>query len=378
MMLSGHTHEDIDAMFRFIADSLRAKGLVRTIDEFVDATHHAFKDQRIHVQHVKVVPDWSTWLKESNGDYDQIKTARYYVVRKRESDGRPVMWYKPCVAHEHLYPVLKDAESGMPLSKVVDGETVYETDMEGIEVFSQLPEGTPKAQAFESDRLNVDDIHETMKEIFTAHPFLFGQESRDWWMEWAAKTCNDVEDVLSEEPLSFDWPAQCEHWEAPTRLASLRSEYAETITYINTHGQQAFRPRDAAQAMLEENKGSPALNKGDLILLKPGADDGMHRLPFWVAEAGADVSENVTTIPVVWRSAFKRSIAVDDVDASWLHMCTANIEGRGGCVRYHPYHVKTCTVRGMDKRSHGLMMGSVERSAVAIYFPKLTAKSAHM
>lgn len=45
MMMPGHTHEDIDAMFRFIADSLRAKGLIRTIDEFVDATKSAFKDQ---------------------------------------------------------------------------------------------------------------------------------------------------------------------------------------------------------------------------------------------------------------------------------------------------------------------------------------------
>lgn len=52
MMLPGHTHEDIDAMFRFVADSLRSKGLVRTIDEFVEATEHAFREQKVFVEQV--------------------------------------------------------------------------------------------------------------------------------------------------------------------------------------------------------------------------------------------------------------------------------------------------------------------------------------
>jgi len=57
MMLPGHTHEDIDAMFRFIADSLRSKGLVRTVEEFVEAAKCAFKNQKVEVQHVAAVHD---------------------------------------------------------------------------------------------------------------------------------------------------------------------------------------------------------------------------------------------------------------------------------------------------------------------------------
>ena len=54
MLPVGHTHEDIDAMFRFIADSLRRVGLVRTPQEFEMCTKTAVSEG-IHVEHVSWV-----------------------------------------------------------------------------------------------------------------------------------------------------------------------------------------------------------------------------------------------------------------------------------------------------------------------------------
>lgn len=67
MMLPGHTHEDIDAMFRFVADALRSKGLVRTIEEFEQAAVHAFKEQSVHIEHVPYVRDYKAWFQTNLG-----------------------------------------------------------------------------------------------------------------------------------------------------------------------------------------------------------------------------------------------------------------------------------------------------------------------
>lgn len=181
MMMPGHTHEDIDAMFRFIADSLRAKGLVRTIEEFEVAATMAFKQQNVHVEHVATVYDVTSWMPKDKsvlGNFKLITTARYFIIAKRESDGMPVMWYKPHAAHEHLYPTLKDSQSRMARYNMdKDGKKQYVTDMEGIEIFKDLPTGQPELQHIEADRLDVAGVHASVKEMMRMIPSLFDDRS---------------------------------------------------------------------------------------------------------------------------------------------------------------------------------------------------------
>lgn len=181
---------------------------------------------------------------------------------------------------------------------------------------------------------------------------------------------------MQERPNSFEWPAKSDAWRPPT-LDGLRSEYEETIEYINSRGKQAFSHRDSMQAQLEESREKPDLSVGDLLLVKPGEDDGMHQLPFWIAEVAQPVPKEISSIPITWRSAFKNSLAVNDVNGQWHAICKGSVSTRGGHVRYHPYTVK-CTVRGQDIKGHGKMESTVERSEVALYFPKLTKDHARM
>lgn len=327
-------------------------------------------------EQVKVVHDFSAWLKPNVGHFEQIKSARYFVIARRAADGEPVMWYKPNSAHEFLYPSLKDTETGMPVHEIVDGARKYKTDMAGIEVLKELPRGVPSLQPFEEERLDLHDIYSNVQKIMDLHPQLFDNISREWWRTWYETTSTNAEDAVASEFFCFDWPRKAGEWKPPT-LAGLQSEYQETITYINTKGQQAFRPNDARQAASEQSKESPVLAAQDLLLLKSGEDAGMHRLPFWIAEVNEPVRKDQNSIPIVWRSAFKSGQMADDVNGQWSLVCKGSCVSRGGKTRYHPYTNK-CSMRGKDKIGHGMMHGVVQREEVALYFPKLTAKSNHM
>lgn len=376
MMMPGHTHEDIDSMFRFIADALRSKGLVRTIDEFVEASTHAFKDQPVHVEHISYVFDYENWLRPNMSEFSKITTARYFVIGLRERDRRAVMWYKPSAGHEHLYPTKKDDITHKPIYYLEDGERKYETDMDGIEMLVGSPIGEPAIQPFENDRMDVSNVHAAMKQIMSQQPHLFGEQASAWWDVWASTTITDAEAAYEANPLPFTWPAKADKWRPPT-LSGLRSEYSETVTYLNTAGGQAFSIRDARQAAAEENDAHPALGVGDLLVVKPGSDDGMHHLPFWVAEVFKEVGVGEEPVEVVWRSAFKGGYARDDIDGQWLRICIGNSAARGGCVRYHAYGSQ-CRVGGKDKAGHGHMCGTIMRDEVALYFAKLTPKHSHM
>jgi len=311
------------------------------------------------------------------GRFEQIKTARYFVIACRESDNVPVMWYKPSAAHPHLYPTLKDPQTKMPVHEIVDGEKRYKTDMNGIEIFNELPTNTsPGVQSFEEDRLDIAQTYSVVKKIIDLHPLLFGDAASAWWQSWSETTASNVEDALDQHPLTFDWPTKTGEWKPPT-LIGLEREYAETVTYVNTQGQQAFNMRDATQAANEQNDCRPKLAVGDLVVLKPGSDDGMHHLPFWIAEVAEDVSEDTATFRVVWRSAFKGGYAQDDVSGQWLQICVGSVRSRGGCTRYHAYN-KKCQRGGQDIRGHGKMTGTVRRNEVVLYFPKLTPKNANI
>lgn len=376
MMMPGHTHEDIDAMFRFIADALRAKGLIRTIPEFISATERAFKEQSIHVEQVATVHDFTSWLKLKAASFEHIKTARYFVITQRQTDRETIMWYKPHVGHDHLYPALKDPATEMPLFDMVNGVKRYRTDPAGIELFEEIPTGTPELQEFESERLDVNAVFDVVKEVIAEHPVLFGDNAAAWWKTWAEETPLTVEAASAMHPISFDWPTSAGSWEPPT-LDGLNSEYMETITYLNSKGKQSFSIREVQQAAAEQNDPSPELSAGDLLVLKPGEDGGMHRLPFWIAEVAAQVAKDQSSINVLWRSAFTRGQMKDELAGQWLPVCIGADNRRPGQIRYHAYTHK-CKVGQRNKRGHGHMAGTVDRSEVLMYFPKLTPKSNHM
>lgn len=379
MMLPGHTHEDIDAMFRFIADALRAKGLVQTISQFEEAARHAFKEQTVHVEQVAAVHDYAAWLRPNVGKFEGLKTARYFVFTKR-SDGVPIMHYKPFVGHEHLYPTLKEGTTNMPVYEMVgDNQKKYATDPNGIEVFGELPSpsGEPEAQPFEAERLDVEKTYEQVKCIIDAKPMLFDAECVAWWKLWREETPTSVEKTLEKHPLTFEWPSKTGEWVDPALrdLGVEVSDYCETITYLNSRGQQGFNIQEADQAREEERRTQPVLSAGDLLVMQPGEDDGMHDLPFWICEVAAHVPSEEDEIPVVWRTAFKGGYAKDDVEGQWLPICIGSNTARGGVTRYHAYTNK-CRYNGRDRHGHGRMEQMVQRGQVVLYFAKLNrAKS---
>lgn len=376
MMRPGHTHEDIDAMFRHVADALRSKGLVRTIDDFVDAARNAYSEQHVHVEHVAAVHDYVNWYKPHLGNITLITTARYFVIALRESDGQAVLWYKAYAGHEHLYPTVKDRTTRMPTFDMEEGVKKYHTCPYGIEVLTELPEGEPGIQKYEEERLDPSTMHDVVKQIYEAHPLVFGEAAMRWWDEWASSTPTSAGAAEEMYPMTFEWPRKSAEWKAPT-LSGLRSEYSETVTYLNSAGGQAFTSQDAAQAEAEECADCPVLCVGDLLVMKPESDNRMHRLPFWVAEVAKEVESNVDDIEIIWRSAFKNGIAQDDVHGQWLQICKGSSVVRGGCVRYHPYTSK-CRVGNREIAGHGQMKDTVQRAQVALYFAKLTGKHSRM
>lgn len=375
-MMPGHTHEDIDAMFRFIADALRAEGLIRTIDEFERAARQAFRTQAVHVEHVATVHDYTTWLKPKISVIEHIKTARYFVIGLREPDRLPVMWYKPCVAHGYLYPTSKDETSGMPKQSMVNGEKVYQTDPAGIEIFDELPMGEPGIQEFEDDRLDLEGMHSLIKEIASMQPLLFDENVKEWWADWAESTPTTAEEAVRKYGLHFTWPSPAANWQPPT-LDGLRSEYEETVTYVNKAGGQTFTTAQCAQAEVEQNDKRPDVSSGDLLVVIPGSDDGMHRLPFWLAEVTDPAPPAQDSIQIVWRAPFKNGYMKDDLTAQWLQLCTGCVEARGGRVRYHACTTK-CRSGIRDKAGHGAMKGMVQRDQIALYFAQLTKGKKHM
>lgn len=372
MMMPGHTHEDIDAMFRFIADALRGKELVTTIDAFEEAARNAFTEQTVHVQQVATVHDYKSWLKTSIGEMEHIKTARYFVIGLRESDGAPVMWYKPHVAHPHLYPTQKDSETGMPLFEMVDGQQMYLTDMNGIEVFnSEYPSKEPAVQEFYSDRLDIDATHKLVMAMTEMQPTLFDVACVKWWQSWLDETPRTASDALKKFPMTFEWPEKAKKW-SPTTMLNLQTEYAETITYVNSKGKQSFSLKQARQALREQNQNTPELSRGDLLVVQPGEPLGRHdRMPFWIAEVHADkVPSEQSDVPIIWRAAFKRGYAQDDVGGQWHRICKGYAESRAGCKRYHP--LTPACLKGKDKQKHGELEGVVQRDTIVLYFAKLT------
>ena len=87
MMMVGHTHEDIDALFKLIVALWRRKGRVLSPDEFSRLLQDAVPTACVHpfLDHVH---DWAEFF--SDCIYDEllgINTAREFILRKRDDNG---------------------------------------------------------------------------------------------------------------------------------------------------------------------------------------------------------------------------------------------------------------------------------------------------
>lgn len=380
MMMVGHTHEDIDAMFRHIADKLRARGVVRTVDELVVSAREAYS--HIIVEQMVWVPDYSTWLRSSRGDFDHFKEHRYFVITRRSLDGVVAMWSKPDSSHIHLYPTKKDPATGMPLYTVSpEGQKLYTTCEEGIEILVAAPARTgaiPPPQAFEESRLDTKDILDKFETLCDLHPNQF-EEVRTWWQQWGQSTCLQVHEAVMQHPKGFVWPEKCRHFVAPS-LDGLRQEYAEAIRYRNAIGNASFTMRDRDQAREECAKPSPELHRGDLLCLKsPESDDAADGTPFWMAEVAVDYvpPTDETIADVWWYACFKSGKAQRNANGSWKPVCIGYQAGLGGVKKYHAYTAQ-CQRGGHDIPGHGRNHSSANRSEVVLYHASLTPSSRNL
>ena len=148
MLPLGHTHEDIDALWRFVADSMRRTGVIRTMAEFEDAARSCVAEGT-YVEQIAWVYDYTRWFKphihpnlkgiksihtqthEQTGS-NSDRSVRYFTMARREADKRVVMWYKKGPSHADLYPSQKDPTTGQPMRDNESGAVV--TCPEGIEI----------------------------------------------------------------------------------------------------------------------------------------------------------------------------------------------------------------------------------------------------
>ena len=87
MMMVGHTHEDIDALFKLIVALWRRQRRVLSPDEFSRLLQDAVPTACVHpfIDHVH---DWAKFFSECI--YDEVEgvtTAREFILRKRDDGG---------------------------------------------------------------------------------------------------------------------------------------------------------------------------------------------------------------------------------------------------------------------------------------------------
>lgn len=128
--------EDIDQAFRVISEALNNAGFVGTLDDYKEVIANAWKGQRQHVEFIDAVHDYTGFVQphvwdirnvkdESQGVVIGIKTARYFKIRKRESDGAVALWYKPDPLHQIEYPSKKDGMQQPLVTVLPTGEKVH-------------------------------------------------------------------------------------------------------------------------------------------------------------------------------------------------------------------------------------------------------------
>eukprot|EP00965_Chrysotila_dentata_P254658 6211951-Pleurochrysis_carterae.AAC.2 len=92
MMMVGHTHEDIDALFRRIAEYWARQGIVRTPSAFQNYLKVAIPGAKVHPL-VEYVHDFASFFTDVIYDsVEGINDAREFVIRERDDGGmRPTL-----------------------------------------------------------------------------------------------------------------------------------------------------------------------------------------------------------------------------------------------------------------------------------------------
>eukprot|EP00965_Chrysotila_dentata_P139784 4621252-Pleurochrysis_carterae.AAC.1 len=99
MMMVGHTHEDIDALFRRVAEYWSRKGMVLTPHEFFAYLRASVKSTTVHPL-VEYVHDYAAFFEECI--YHEVKginDARVFVLKERADGGARPLASAPCCMH---------------------------------------------------------------------------------------------------------------------------------------------------------------------------------------------------------------------------------------------------------------------------------------
>ena len=89
MMMVGHTHEDIDAIFQLISAAWKRLRAVLSPDAFVRMLQTAVPNCVVH-DFLEYVHDWATFFSDCiYEDVVGINTAREFIMRQRDDGGAP-------------------------------------------------------------------------------------------------------------------------------------------------------------------------------------------------------------------------------------------------------------------------------------------------
>ena len=377
MLPLGHTHDDIDAFWRFVADAHRARGVIRTIDEFESAARTCLQEE-VYVEQISWVYDYQEWFKPHlnasmkgirsvqtetqarQGD-NTDKGVRYFTMTPREVDGRPAMWYKKGPSHADLYPSKKDPATRMPLRDPDTGS--ISTCSEGIEILSSTPTGSPPVQPFSPDRMDVDALYATVHEIMTLHPHTFPESIRTWWETWKTTVLTEADAAFAACPDPHVWPVAA--GDVPVApVAELQKEYAEAILYRNVGGSKtAFKTKDREAARREAVVRDVSLH--EVLAVCPPKEELEWCTPFWLASSTAETPAQATELPIQWLACFQSGNVCTDVERSWHPVC-CGYEDRPSGRKYHKL-TKKCMRGSQPIRGHGPMLEVIERDSVVLF-----------
>mmetsp|Transcript_12125 Transcript_12125/g.31819 ORF Transcript_12125/g.31819 Transcript_12125/m.31819 type:complete len:706 (+) Transcript_12125:1194-3311(+) len=347
-MMVGHTHEDIDACFRIIAEYLYSIGLVRNIEEYLSGIKLAWARgehaDHVHVEKLDVIFDYKTWLDphvynsdgvtlkaaDEKAQMSGITTARYFLIRKR-ADGAVALWYKPQVAHPWLYPSKKDA-TGAPMFTMVDGEKQYDQVCEnGIEIF-HTPQGPPDKvpphaefplnKRLGTPFLNVDEVFAAAKSMIEHMPAMFGLNALEPWQRFQREHPRKLADVPDAARPAWQLPPTLiADAPLPKPLFEQLKEYNETIQYTNPTSKTIYTNHKSrgnlVAANLANEKIPDPVRKGEMLFVKAEQGDETFEsnqfaaTPLWACQACDEE-------PVPTNSASARTVSDEDVfNVAW-------------------------------------------------------------
>lgn len=137
-LVVGHTHEDIDQLFSKVSRYFRARGRIMTPQEFLRELKNAMREAPVDISTVTSVADWSSHLRpflmspipsglQHATVEEEVLVPHTFWIHRRQSDGVVVFHYKELSTDKIWLP---------PLDRNAE---VWETDPDGIELFSRPP-----------------------------------------------------------------------------------------------------------------------------------------------------------------------------------------------------------------------------------------------